>query len=349
MSVLTQKQIADRLGVSQSLVSQILNGKRTVSSKLHRRIVQEGERLGYQPNHSAQALRTGRRRSWGILVPDFSFLADFNRQIVQGLSEVASANDHAVSIACLSGPRAEEEDYLKVVRGGRFDGVFLIYEGRASRPPFERIVRLGAMPVVINCPLGDEAVPHVCSDGEGGVYEAVRHLIDVHGRRRIAFVNRCRESWVMEDRYRGYERALLDAGLAVDDALVEPMVEGLSYEGHGERAVRRLVETGVEFDAIYCAADYIAMGVLAGLHDHGIAVPQRVAVVGFDNFHLTACTRPRLTTVACDGIAMGRRAGRMMLEILDGGHERVARSVRLPVSLVVRESCGCGKAGVSDS
>jgi DNA-binding LacI/PurR family transcriptional regulator len=92
--------------------------------------------------------------------------------------------------------------------------------------------------------------------------------------------------------------------------------------------------------------DYIAFGVIGALQDFNKKMPDQVAVIGFDNHHLSETCRPKLTTVHCDGVAMGRKAGEIMLDVLGNEEDQSTRRYKMPVSLVVRQSCGC--VGVED-
>ncbi len=339
----TQKQIAHRLGVSQGLISQVLKGRKRVSPAVHDTILNECKKAGYLPNHAASVLRTGKRHAWGLVFPSFSFLADFNRQILQGMWEIAHEHQQSLSVNCLESEPSQAA-YMRMVRESRYDGLFLIYENINTHAaiPFDEIHRLGVATVVVNNPLPELMTNFVYADGEAGVYQTVRHLIEVHGRRKIAYVHRDPNSWLMEHRYAGYVRALSEFHLPVDEKLVHPFVQGVNYDQSGKNAVKKWLAEGTEFDAVCCPADYIAFGVIGALQEAGIPVGEKVSVVGFDNFHLAGSLWPGLTTVACDGVAMGRKAARTMLEIIENKDDQFNRSYMLPVSLVVRQSCGCG-------
>jgi len=343
----TQKEIAKRLGVSQGLVSQILNGKWPARSRLHQHILRECERLGYLPNHAASALRTGRQRTWGVILPSFTWLADFNRQIVQGIWQIAQENSQSLSLMSIEGDEPDASEYMRQIRQGRFDGIFLFYAGKENEStpdiPFEEINQLGVSTVVVNCPMRDGGVHHVYSDAENGVIQVVRHLVEVHNRRRIAYLCRNKHSWLMEDRYRGYVRGHEELGMTVDPALTVDLRSTGSYESDAEALVEELLARGASFDAIVTPMDYVGIPAIGALQDHGIRVPQDVSVTGFDDFHLCAGIRPRLTTVRCDGVEMGRKAAQMMLGVLEEKDNPAIRKFAIPTSLVVRESCGCGR------
>jgi DNA-binding LacI/PurR family transcriptional regulator len=335
--VSTQKEIAKKFGVSQGLVSQIISGKWPAKSELHRQILEECSKMGYTPNHAASVLRTGRRQAWGLVFPSFTFLADFNRQIVQGIWEVAQKQGYALSVTCFNKSVPDNEEYVQFLREGRFDGLFLDEDEYDRRVAYEAIREQGGRAVILNCPYPSGMADYIYTDGAGGVCQAIKHLVEVHGRRRIAFVYRATVSKLMEDRYSGYLRGLKACGIEFNEKLVYPFVQGATYEENAAIAVKQLVSSGETFDAVVCPADYIAIPVLSELQDYGIKVPGDVSVIGFDDHHLCGSIRPRLTTVHCDGVEMGRRAAKMMLEAAD----QPIRSEVLPASLVVRQSCGC--------
>ena len=113
------------------------------------------------------------------------------------------------------------------------------------------------------------------------------------------------------------------------------------YEKNAEHQVHSLVHDKIAFDAVVTPMDFLSIPAIGVLADHGLRVPCDVAVVGFDDYHLCQGIRPQLTTVHCDGVAMGRRAGEIMLDVLEDKTNPAIRKHREPATLVVRESCGC--------
>jgi DNA-binding LacI/PurR family transcriptional regulator len=153
------------------------------------------------------------------------------------------------------------------------------------------------------------------------------------GRRRLAFLGHATTHYPeFFDRYRGYERALLEGRIATDSAL---QVDAITTEEAGFQAAKELLSRGVEFDAIVAASDLIAIGALRALQESGIDVPKQVSVVGFDDIPAASLTNPPLTTVMQDT----RRAGELLVEALlrqiagDAASNQV-----IPTKLVVRKS-----------
>jgi DNA-binding LacI/PurR family transcriptional regulator len=343
----TIQAIASQLGVSTCTVSRVMNNTpgSGISAKTRERVLTEIDRLGYMPQYAASVLRSGRKHAWGVVVPSFDWLADFNRKIVSGIWEVAHERQQSLSIISMDNPNPQ--DYTRHIRQGRFDGIFVFYNGDTGEEtvPFEDIQAQGIPVVVVNCRIRYEGIHNVYSDGRDGICQVVRHLIEAHGRRRIAFLGHERHHWILEDRYQGYLDAHRQTGLPIDPALTQDYIELGSYEKSSQGTVAALIERGVQFDAICTPMDYMAISVLGDLYDRGIRVPQDVSVTGFDDHHMCQAVRPKLTTVFSDAPAMGRQAARVMLDVLENTEDTSIRKFKIPTRLVVRQSCGCVAAG----
>jgi DNA-binding LacI/PurR family transcriptional regulator len=162
----------------------------------------------------------------------------------------------------------------------------------------------------------------------------VRHLVAL-GRRRIAFAGGASDHWPeFRLRYTGYAEALREAGLEVDPSL---QVDAQSSEAAGYEAAVRLLDAGRPFDAVFAASDRIAIGVIGALRDRGLAVPEDVAVVGFDDIVAAAHFSPPLTTVQQDTERAGEMLVDNLLRIISG---ESLESALIEPRLVVRKSCG---------
>jgi DNA-binding LacI/PurR family transcriptional regulator len=178
---------------------------------------------------------------------------------------------------------------------------------------------------------GQPGISVGCDNLQGG-YEVTRHLLGT-GRRKIAFLGTATSHYPeFFDRYRGHERALMEARVATSSAL---QVDAITTEESGFQAACELRARGVEFDAIVAASDLIAIGALRALQEAGVDVPRQVAVVGFDDIPAASVTNPPLTTVMQDT----RRAGELLVETLlrQITGDSAANSV-IPTKLVVRKS-----------
>jgi len=170
-----------------------------------------------------------------------------------------------------------------------------------------------------------------CDNAQGG-YEVTRHLLN-SGRRKIAFLGTASTHYPeFFDRFRGYERAMLEAQAACSSAL---QVDAITTEESGFQAASELRARGVEFDAIVAASDLIAIGALRFLQAAGLDVPRQVAVTGFDDIPAASVTNPPLTTVMQDT----RRAGELLVEtLLSQITGETAANRVIPTKLVIRKS-----------
>jgi PAS domain S-box-containing protein len=196
--------------------------------------------------------------------------------------------------------------------------------------------RFSPLPIVsIELPL--EGIPSVLGDFQQSMHDIVVHLIEVHGYRRIAFIRGPEDSLTGEERYHAYMAALAERGIPFDPDLVAP---GDFFAPSGAKAMHLLLdERGVNFEAVIAANDNMALDAARALQVRGLRVPDDVAVVGVDDIEEASCVTPPLTTARVPFYEWGRRGAELLLAQLKG--EEVPDIERVPLDLVVRQSCGC--------
>jgi diguanylate cyclase (GGDEF)-like protein len=188
-------------------------------------------------------------------------------------------------------------------------------------------------------------VPSVLLDNYSGMYAATQHLIEVHKRRRIVFVSGPEGHQESSIRLEAYHAALTEAGIAYDPALVIP--GGFSSED-GVLAAQWLYQHHLVFDAILTNDDQVASSMIESLPQIcGLRVPQDVLVLGFDDFEGASSLNIPLTTVHIPNYELGKRAGEMLLDLLSGNP--VPMTVVEPLTLMVRQSCGCPSLAVENA
>jgi DNA-binding LacI/PurR family transcriptional regulator len=196
--------------------------------------------------------------------------------------------------------------------------------------PLVRIANQAQLPVVFGGrPLGFEPEWYVDADNRGGARTATEHLIKI-GRTRIAAITGLVDTDVTQARHRGYQEAMTLAGL-----VPYAVQAGDFTEPSGATAMRALLESHPDLDAVFAANDNMAAGALRVLREAGRSVPAEVAVVGFDDLAIASQATPRLTTIRQPIQALGREMVRILVALLAG---REPSSVILPTRLVVRES-----------
>jgi DNA-binding LacI/PurR family transcriptional regulator/anti-anti-sigma regulatory factor/putative methionine-R-sulfoxide reductase with GAF domain len=180
-------------------------------------------------------------------------------------------------------------------------------------------------------------IPNIVVDNGKGMRDIVAHFIEVHGYRRIAFICGPENNEEAMLRYRAYVDALAEHDISLDPNLVAP--GSFEYETGVEAVYLLLDERKAEFEAVVAANDWMAFGALRALEEHGVRIPQDVALGGFDDVREAAASKPSLTTVRQPIHRLGYEGIKVLLKLLAG--EQVPERMMLPTRLVVRRSCGC--------
>ena len=332
----TSFDIAFLAGVSQPTVSRALRGSPVVSLETRKRIEEIARQLNYRVDKNASNLRSQHSNTLALLLfedptPDDSQINPFFLSMLGSITRASARQgyDLLISFQQLTSDFCQDyEDSRKA------DGIILLGYGdyEEYRPRLDKLVEQGTHFVRWGPVLTDEPGVSVGSDNAQGGFDVTCHLL-AQGRRRIAFLGSATShSPEFFDRYRGYERAMIEANVATSSAL---QVDAINLEESGFQAACELRARGVEFDAIVAASDLIAIGALRALQESGIDVPRQVAVVGFDDIPAASLTNPPLTTVMQDT----RRAGELLVETLlrQIAGQAAGNSV-IPTRLVIRKS-----------
>lgn len=329
----TIRDVARAAEVSIGTVSKALNNSGSLKTETRERIVRVATELGFRPNDLAQSLHRGTSATVGLISND-SF-GRFTMPIMEGL-EACLAEERIAVFMCNATDDAERErQHVEQLLSKRVDGLVVTARRADSRPKID----LGqtGLPVIYVFSQSD-APGSFClvPDDEGGARLAVGHLVDV-GRKRIAHITGPERFEAVRLRRKGYRETLEAAGLPYAPELC---LMGEWSEKWGREAVAELFDgAGDPPDALFCGNDQIARGALDALHERRIAVPDRVAIVGFDNWEVMAeATSPRLTSVDMNLYDLGREAGYRLMEMIAGA--QFTGISRLPCTLVIRESSG---------
>ncbi|MGN1234969.1 MAG: LacI family DNA-binding transcriptional regulator [Christensenellaceae bacterium] len=305
---MTIKEIAEQLNISISTVSKALNGATDVSEDRKKYICEYAKSVGYHKKQSSQKLgRIAVLFEHGDVDNKNSVLS----YISNAFSELAIANRYEVIAANIPTPPTEFhlEEYLTE---NRFSAAFLI--GLTFRSPTYHQLNSTSIPLVLfdNHIPDNPLIASVASENIGATETLVSYLVS-HGHKKIGLLTGEKEAFVSAERFAGYILGHARMGLEHDQANV--------YFGHftrtaGEQAAGFFKEKGVT--AVICASDLIAMGLINGLRDLGVRVPQDISVTGFDDLDLLKFTSYDLTTMKQDFHAIGEKAFRLLLEMLRG-------------------------------
>jgi len=329
---LQMADIARLAGVSTSTVSRALSGSPLVNQETRTRVIELARSLKYSINIGAQNLRLKQNRTVGVVVPyDAATRQHLSDPFFLGmLGSLADALTEQGFDMLVSRVDAETLDAAaQSFDSGRVIGIILIGQWRHH----EQLNQLAArqVPIVVwGAQLPQQLYCTVGGDNIAGGRLATEHLLAA-GRRRIAFFGDARLPEVAQ-RQQGYAQALAAHGLAPDPQLY---VAGSFLPQVGAADVEELLGRHTPFDAIFACSDLLAMSAISALRARAIAVPEQVAVVGYDDIELASYFHPPLTTVRQPIRAAGRALVASLLALVDGAP---APSLQLPTELVVRAS-----------
>lgn len=332
----TSFDIAFLAGVSQPTVSRALRGSPVVSLETRKRIEEIAKQLNYRVDKNASNLRSQHSKTLALLLfedptADNSQINPFFLSMLGSITRASASRGYDLLISFQQLSRDWTQDYED---SRKADGIILLGYGdyEEYRPRLDRLVQQGTHFVRWGPVVSDEPGVSIGSDNAQGGYDVTRHLLS-QGRKHIAFLGHATTHYPeFFDRYRGYERAMMEARVPTSSAL---QVDAINLEESGSQAVAELRSRGVALDAIVAASDLIAIGALRTLQEAGVDVPRQVSIVGFDDIPAASLTTPPLTTVMQDT----RRAGELLVETLlrQVAGESAENNV-IPTKLVVRKS-----------
>lgn len=339
------KDVAVLAGVSWRTVSNVIHGHRYLRPETKEKVEAAIKELGYRPRVAARQLRGGKSHLLTLAVP---YIANpYFASLAHAVVEAAGREDYVVLIDETLGLPEREKQVARGYGSILTDGIIF---SPLSVPVGELASIRDSTPLVL---LGQHTtnpdIDHVIVDNVASTRAATEHVLSL-GRRRIGFLGYLAEGTLGTGdlRFAGYEQALLAAGIAVDPALiigpssVSPGDSAITAEGdysreEGFARAEHLIPRIHEFDAIVCANDLLAIGLMHALRQHGIRIPEDVAVIGWDDSPEGAFAAPTLSTVAPDL----QRIAALAVETLLGRMEKPDQDVvglTAPHRLIIRGS-----------
>jgi LacI family transcriptional regulator len=330
----TMKDVARLAGVSQTTVSFVLNNlaEAGIPDETQQRVWEAIEQLGYRPNAMAQGLRRQRTNTIGFITDEIA-TTPYAGQIIEGAQDAAWDNDRILLVVNTKGNLAIENRAIEMLLDRKVDGI--IYATMYHQPVNPPLVLREVPTVLLDCFAEDRSYPSVVPEEVGGGRKATEYLLQ-KGHRRIGFINHPHIIPATAGRLQGYQEALAAFGIPFDETLV--CTDKAESEG-GYDGTMSLMQLPEPPTAIFCFNDRTAMGAYDALRKLGLAIPENVAVVGFDNQEIIAAhLYPPLTTMQLPHYAMGEWAVRHLTGLLDGADhpEPVQHQIECP--LVVRAS-----------
>ncbi|MDX1419957.1 MAG: LacI family DNA-binding transcriptional regulator [Rubricoccaceae bacterium] len=326
----TIRDVARRAGVSIATVSRALNNSGAIREDTRRAVVRAARELGYWPNPAARSLHGKATGGLGVLLPYVS--GEFFAELLSGLDEGAQAGGRFILVST-SHRRSEEFQAAIRAMSKRVDGL-VVMAPALDTLGVESVLSWEGPVTFINTSVDGVATDVLNFDNYGGAFALTRHLLDA-GHRRIALIKGAPGAWDAQERARGYRAALAEAGA---EATPDLEFEGEYTQAAGYAVAPEILAVDPRPTAILAANDYCAAGVLSALSEAEIAVPDEMAVAGFDGVTSAQYMLPPLTTVHVPIRSIGYRAIQQLIARLEdrAGADPVQEVI--PVDLVIRES-----------
>lgn len=327
---ITIADIAFRSGVSKTTVSRVLNGGADLNETTAARVRQVINELGYVPSSGAVGLARGRTGIVGVLVPSLSW--PWMGEVLQGAIDAIEAASHGVMLfTCNRGDQSMRR-FASQVSARSFDGLVVI-EPEGTLDYISGLHSQGLPVVMIDDRARQPLFPSVATTNFEGARTAALHLLGT-GRKRPIVIRGSAGFGCTTERLEGFAAAYSDVGLPIGP---DRVIDGEFTLDGGRLAIEKMLDAGVEFDAVFAHNDLSAAGALRTLRAAGLRVPADVAVVGFDDVALATVTEPALTSVHQPLREMGLAAADMLLSRIQGAPIIQTRYV-IPTTLTVRES-----------
>jgi len=297
--------VAAEAGVSIATVSRVINGKDRVAPDTRTRVEEAMRKLDFHPNRQARALGLRRTNTIGLVLPDL--LGEFFSELMHGVDTAARDSNMHLMVIRAVGPEGEEAVCEEFLGSGTVDGLIFMISQLDDRA-VNQLARYKNSLLVIDRDLGDLGIDNVLVDNRSGGYEATAHLIDEAKAQHLIFIGGPERNVDSRDRYLGFMDAMRRSGMTpAEDHF---FTTDYSYDSACETTTKLLQRISASKGrwGVVAANDSLARGVIDTLLDNGIGVPEKVAVVGYDDSQLARLTRPQLTSVRVPLRELGRTA-----------------------------------------
>jgi DNA-binding LacI/PurR family transcriptional regulator len=334
MSPATIKDLAKALNLSPSTVSRALRDHPDISPETKRRVVSLAEKLDYHPDSIAQSLQTRKTKTIGVIVPEIK--QPFFASVINGIEELAYAAGYTI-IVCQSNESYDRECvYARTLMSYRIAGLLVSLSQTTRNLDHFKMLQRRDVPIVFFDRVSDDIhASKVVVDDYNGAFTAVDHLIK-SGYRRIAHLAGPKILSISKNRLTGYKEALKQNNLLMSEDLV--VYGGLDYTD-GVVGFHKLLNLEDLPDAVFAVNDPVATGAFVTIKEHGLKIPEDIALVGFSNTNISALLDPPLTTVEQPSYEIGKFAAQLLLEQIQNNDDAFVPKFKvLETQLIIRGS-----------
>lgn len=333
----TIHDIARELNLTAATVSRALNDHPRISTATKRKVEEKARQLKYRRNKIASSLRSGKSHTIGVIIP--SAQMTFFGSVVHGIENVASENGYSIILYQSEEKTAIEKKAIETFLSARVDGIIAsIAKETIEFSHFIELKRRDIPLVFFDRANDDLKIPSVVVDDFKGAFMATEHLI-TRGYKRVAHISGPLHVKIFAERLAGYKAALKKHGIKFESQLV---YKGDISIDSGKDAVAYFFSLPVPPDAAFVAEDFTALGLIKGLSERKIKIPDAFGVIGFANEGFDEYITPSLSSVDQQTVQMGKEAFGLLMEIIEGNDRKQAirhqAKIILEPILCIRES-----------
>ncbi|ORT51220.1 LacI family transcriptional regulator [Vibrio sp. qd031] len=308
------KKLAEHLGLSKSTVSRALNGYSDVNANTRKKVLAAAQELGYRANPTAKRLASGRSRNVGIILPAASrmFVSPAFSKVLAGAAALLSKYDYQLIVTTISESQDEQQVYSQLTSGGLVDGLFIV----RTRTDDARIKMLTEQNFPFVCHgfiEGFDSESFVDVDNQQAFYELTKRQINL-GHTRIAFLDAPIELTLSQARQQGYLKAMHEASLEVNDKW---LLNGELNEDAAMAMTKEVMSLAKRPTSILCADDTMALGTIAACEELGYQPGIDVAIAGYGDYEHSRYSKPSITSLSYDTLAVGEEMAKLMLNKLE--------------------------------
>lgn len=325
--MITIKDVALKAGVSIATVSRVLNNRGALSEKTKQKVFKAMKDLDYQPNEIARTLSKQSSKIFGLIIP--SMTHPFYATLSSSIEHYGFEKGYKLMICNSSFETKKEQSYLEMLRRNMVDAIVVASHNSDNAELFQNV----HMPIISAEQILSPSIPAVVSDNYNGGYIATMHLIE-RGCKKLAHVSGDMSLHLSSDeRYKAFVDACEANG--VEHWLYEAN-EKMLIELDYTDLVNRMLNEHPDIDGIFASSDVIAMEAIKTCIIRGLAIPDKVKVVGFDDVYIGSLFYPEITSVKQDIDSLGRNIVDNLIRMIN--HEEVPMKTVVPVQFVQRST-----------
>ena len=324
--------IAKFLNISASTVSRGISNHPSVNKITREKILKTAMELGYRQNIIASNLRKKKTNTIGVVIPRFN--SYFMSTVIAGIDKVANQKGYNLIISQSQESVIKEINNIETMYNSRVDGLLVSLAYDTENMNHFKLFMKNNIPVIFF----DRVCEHpdcvnITIDNNLAGYEATKHLID-QGCKKIVYLGGSLKRNVYKNRYEGYEKALNDYNIAVEE---DNVIINMLNEQAGFEAAGTILNMKKMPDGIFAANDTSAVAIMCQLKKAGVKIPKDIAIVGFNNNPISRVIDPNLSTIDYPGQEIGEIAASTLIRKLDN-KKNVVKSIVLDHQLIIRES-----------